>query len=846
VKHQSEERPDRRHDARALLAVPLPEQAAPEEDERGADRRGSERGAEDAAGDQDLERLVVRLLDEAVEAARLHRTERLAESAEARAGERVRAERLERRAPDLHAAIRAELARIGAQEPLPWAFPRDRGRERGRDREREPEPEDAAEPRALAPVLDREEDEERHRQERGEDAAARAAQPDRGRDRPPEEDGERDGKDPPLDAPGARLAVPPVPARPELVPEEPERHRERDLEVSGEVVRVDERAVQALERLGGGESVPDLHERGGEERDEEETPSRSRPREQRGADEEDRVREGQEDDSLRLRRREGDDGARRRAAIESEDVRGSAPDREALRRDEPEHATRQGRELEEPEHRDTAEARGGYPGLPERGPRAAREGGERAGAECEELQSEGFVLCHAPVGERHGESCYKEKDVRDDVEGVGGERLGRGLAERMKRFLHGLLVGSCLISLAAGAAGVDEFYLARLRAGRDAYRSKRFAEAADELRIASFGFLDHAPLLMEAVVRLALAQDAAGRKVDLATTLDRFLETERRLSLYAKATLEPDTRAEFEILLQSKLTPDQLRALPSLARLAESPGQQLDKLPPAQRKAAALELEKKDRGNPRWPLELARLAAADGDQKEVVRWTSRVLDLDADEADALELRARARLERKEYAEALADLKALPAERVKASPTLASDLFVCDTAAKDWPAARAALNAVPEEARARPDVAKALKGLPVERAPAAAADGRGAPKGEVTPATIAAARKLAEEGKAPEAAEQLRGLVARAPRDRELRKALLEASCLSKDWKTGAEQVALIEPFRDGEEVFMFYAAVSLYQTGAADAAKVLMARARPKIGSNPFVDHYARKILGTS
>ena len=41
------------------------------------------------------------------------------------------------------------------------------------------------------------------------------------------------------------------------------------------------------------------------------------------------------------------------------------------------------------------------------------------------------------------------------------------------------------------AAGADEFYLARLQSGQDAYRSKRFAEAADELRIASFGFRGH-------------------------------------------------------------------------------------------------------------------------------------------------------------------------------------------------------------------------------------------------------------------------------------------------------------------------------------------------------------------
>jgi hypothetical protein len=104
----------------------------------------------------------------------------------------------------------------------------------------------------------------------------------------------------------------------------------------------------------------------------------------------------------------------------------------------------------------------------------------------------------------------------------------------------------------------------------------------------------------------------------------------------------------------------------------------------------------------------------------------------------------------------------------------------------------------------------------------------------------------QEDKAPAAAEQLRPLLARAPKNRELRKTLLAAACLSKDWKTASEQVPAIEPFRDGEEVSMFYAAVSLHETGATDAAKVLMSRARAKIGTNRFVEHYAKKILGTS
>src|SRR2546421_715019 len=84
------------------------------------------------------------------------------------------------------------------------------------------------------------------------------------------------------------------------------------------------------------------------------------------------------------------------------------------------------------------------------------------------------------------------------------------------------------------------------------------------------------------------------------------------------------------------------------------------------------------------------------------RRSSRVLELDADEADARELRARVRMERKEYAEALADLKAIPAERLAKDPRLAADLFVCESAVKHWPAARALLAQIPEELRARPD------------------------------------------------------------------------------------------------------------------------------------------------
>ncbi len=87
-------------------------------------------------------------------------------------------------------------------------------------------------------------------------------------------------------------------------------------------------------------------------------------------------------------------------------------------------------------------------------------------------------------------------------------------------------------------------------------------------------------------------------------------------------------------------------------------------------------------------------------------------------------------------------------------------------------------------------------------------------------------------------------VAANPGDRELRKALLEAASLTKDWSTAATQVGFIGPFQPGEEAWMFYAAVALHETGSGDEARKLAERAVPRLHQSPFVDFYARKILG--
>ncbi len=101
-----------------------------------------------------------------------------------------------------------------------------------------------------------------------------------------------------------------------------------------------------------------------------------------------------------------------------------------------------------------------------------------------------------------------------------------------------------------------------------------------------------------------------------------------------------------------------------------------------------------------------------------------------------------------------------------------------------------------------------------------------------------------EGKSAEAETLLLPIAKADPKNREVGKLLLEASALSKDWKVCAAQAASLQPFADGEERYMFYAAVGLYETGNRDGARVLLSRARPLIGTSPWVDYYSKKIMG--
>lgn len=501
-----------------------------------------------------------------------------------------------------------------------------------------------------------------------------------------------------------------------------------------------------------------------------------------------------------------------------------------------------------------------------------------------------------------------------------------------------------LVFLAAFAPRLraQDFYTDRLAAGKAAVQAQRFDDAANEFRIACFGFLDQPLLLSEGLVRLALAESEAKQLDELRQTLSRFLEVERRFPAYAKAALEPETRRDFEGLLVKTIPEATLRSIPSLALEAQSPERKPEKLAdrkaemtpeerpdqtaerkpettpdqkpaqpaertpernseelsPAQKEKALQAQAEREPQNAALQLEMAKLSAARHKGKDVLRWAGRALEASPGNPDALALRGHELAARSEYAKARSDLSALPPDTLNADPELVADLFVCETALKDWAAAQPLLPRLSETSIKRKDVSRARDRLAKETARAQKEAEREAVRQAVLQARAAAApppiappppampepappaapppaipappppaapppppvpqalppeqpapglleiRQLIVSGKPSEAEKQLLALVASQPTRREIRLALLEAACLTKDWKIAAAQLSALSPFRDGEEPYMFYAAVVIYESGDPDRAKPFLQRALPRITATPYTQFYAKKILG--
>jgi periplasmic protein TonB len=112
----------------------------------------------------------------------------------------------------------------------------------------------------------------------------------------------------------------------------------------------------------------------------------------------------------------------------------------------------------------------------------------------------------------------------------------------------------------------EDFFEARMRSGEELLRQGRSAEAAAELKIASFGLLDRPALLCEALAARTAAQSAAGQRDEAAATLDRWLQVRRSYPACRDARIDSAWAAAIQEVAKRRLSESAVRDL-----LASSP-----------------------------------------------------------------------------------------------------------------------------------------------------------------------------------------------------------------------------------------------------------------------------------
>lgn len=343
-----------------------------------------------------------------------------------------------------------------------------------------------------------------------------------------------------------------------------------------------------------------------------------------------------------------------------------------------------------------------------------------------------------------------------------------------------LLLLPLFLLTASIASADDAFYETRLATGKQAYVEKRLPDAVADLRIAAFGFLERPALLSETLVWMALAETASSRPERVRWALTRFLEVETKFRPYKQLALDASSRAAFEKILVGTLSPDAIASIPTLAEL-------VSRRPPPPAKAVA-------RPTPP-PVTVVPVVSPP---------------------------AKAQPAKATPAPATAQKSAPPPE-VVSKPIVPGPAPAATTTP---PVAQQTIAA--REPQSMPAV---VPKTPVPSAEDPAAE------------TIEKAKVLLNQNRNDEAFKTLTELVAKTP-SRTARKYLLHAATRTHNWQIAASQVPRIEPFKTGEEVTMFYAAIALYQTGKLADARPLLERSLPGVNPSPYVDSYRQKILG--
>ena len=124
----------------------------------------------------------------------------------------------------------------------------------------------------------------------------------------------------------------------------------------------------------------------------------------------------------------------------------------------------------------------------------------------------------------------------------------------------GSISAAVVLSFAAAVSAAD-FYEAQMRAGEQALAAGRAPEAADALRVGSFGLLEKPALLSECLAALAVAQKRAHRDADADATLQRFRAVQTLFPAPSElSAMAADVRAAFEAFARERVPGFTLRS----------------------------------------------------------------------------------------------------------------------------------------------------------------------------------------------------------------------------------------------------------------------------------------------
>lgn len=436
---------------------------------------------------------------------------------------------------------------------------------------------------------------------------------------------------------------------------------------------------------------------------------------------------------------------------------------------------------------------------------------------------------------------------------------------------------------ASPAQSADPFYERLLERGVQDLELGLVNEARQKLRIASFGFLDEPVLLARALAQLGRAQARGGESGELTDTAMRLVEIEDRFGAYSE--IDEALKASFESSLRGALPQELLERLDLFRHLvvdADAPEDAAASLTPKQRiKRLEQELAAEPDSVPAL-LELAQIYSDRGKAKPAAQLLDRLLSVEPGNEEALCLRSRLAIDRKQCAPALAGLELCG----QITATGAEDAFVLDCliSAGRVEDGAAYVDRLPPDRRQAPKLERAARKLaapadvaaeepveaevPSEQSPEPAAEnGSGEPAVESAPpdpAEAPAERDPSENESEPALDERLATLRAevRDSRFREqLEDALTEAVTLAEDHPDsveaqhlaaeiaylGAEWQMVADYFDRGglpdRAELVFYLAVAHYELGNRREAEATLRPVLDELARTPFVDGYIDRIL---